>query len=99
MASAKLKQAAAGLAVGQVQINARVAGVKDPEYVIYTYDSYGNVTGNTNVTQTNADKERRQLASQQKAQTYQQALSLLNEIAETTPKIRADMVAKYNVEF
>ncbi len=99
MVSTHIKQAAAVVGVGQVQINARVAGVKDPEYVIYTYDSYGNVTGNTNVTNTNADKERRQLASQQRAETYQQAINILNKLAGTSAKIRAEMVAKYNVEF
>ena len=100
MVSAKLKQAAATLSVGQVQINARVAGVKDPDYVSYNYDQYGNaISSNSNVTNENANKERRQLASQQKAEIYQQALNILNEIGETTPRIRGDMVAKYNVEF
>jgi hypothetical protein len=100
MVSARLKQAVAVLSVGQNQINSRVAGVKDPEYVSYTYDQNGYVNGNNfSVVNDNAKMERRQLASQQKAETYQQALIILNEIAETTPKIRAEMVAKFNIEF
>jgi hypothetical protein len=100
MCSAKLKQVAGNLSVGQVQINARVAGVKDPEYISYNYDQYGNpISTTSNVTIENANKERRQLASQQKAETYQQVLTILNEIAATTPPIRQAMVQKYNVEF
>jgi hypothetical protein len=100
MVSARLKQVVSVLSVGQNQVNARVAGVRDPEYTSYTYDSGGYVNGNNSgVLNDNARMERRQLASEQKAETYQQALIILNEIAETAPKIRADMVAKYNVEF
>ena len=99
MVTTKLKEAAAILSVGQTQINSRVAGVKDPDYVTYTYDAYGNASGVSNVSNENANKERRQVAQQQKAETYQQALVILNEIIGTTPKIRAEMVAKFKVEF
>jgi hypothetical protein len=100
MVSTRLKQAVSVLSVGQNQINSRVAGVKDPEYTTYSYDRDGYATSSTgSVVTENSRNERRQAASQQKAETYQQALVILNDIAETAPKIRAEMVAKFNVEF
>ena len=101
MVSTKLKQAAVVMGVGQTQMNARVAGVADP-----TYTSSMNYNGSTSddvaanrAARENANKQRRQAALEQKAQSQEQALGIVNEIAETRPKIRADMVAKYKVEF
>jgi hypothetical protein len=101
MVSAKLKQACSVLGVGQTQMNARVAGVMDPEYSSYTYDNNGYYTNDSanKTARENANKQRRQAALEQKAQAQEQALQIVNEIAETRPKIRADMVAKYNIEF
>ena len=46
-----------------------------------------------------ADAKPATAAAEQKAQGHQQALAILNQIAETRPQIRSDMVAKYKVEF
>ncbi len=97
MVSTRLKQAGSVVAVGQTQMNARVAGVMDPTYAS-SDDSYSNDPANRTARE-NANKERRQAALEQKAQSQEQALRIVNEIAETRPKIRADMVAKYKIEF
>jgi hypothetical protein len=101
LVSSKLKQAGGVLAVGQTQINARVAGVADPEYSSYTYDNNGYyVEDSANRTaRENANKQRRQAALEQKAQAQDQAMQVIGEITDTRAKIRADMVAKYNIEF
>jgi hypothetical protein len=95
--SVKLKQASGVLQVGQLQINSRVAGVKDPDYTQYTYGEGGNASASNAMANTN--RERRALAAQQQAESLEKALNIVNEIAGTTPRIRAEMVAKYNVEF
>jgi hypothetical protein len=100
MVSTRLKQAIASGAVGQTQVNARVAGVMDPGYTSYTYDNEGNYQTDINrAEQENAKRQRRQASLEQKAQAQEQAMRIINEIAETRPKIRAAMVEKYQVEF
>jgi hypothetical protein len=98
--SGKLKQAAGVMGVGQTQINSRVAGVADPDYGGYYYDYNGYYVNNYNATAVeNAKRQRRQVALEQRGQAQQQALEVVNSIAEMRPKIRAEMVAKYKVEF
>jgi hypothetical protein len=100
MVSTRLKQAIASGAVGQTQVNARVAGIADPGYTSYTYDNEGNYQTDINrVEQENAKRQRRQASLEQKAQAQEQAMRIINEIAESRPKIRAAMVEKYQVEF
>ena len=100
MISTKLKQAGAGLAIGQTQINVRTAGVLDPAYSTTSYDSDGNYQSGISAGDAeNARRQRRAAALEQKAQAQQQAMEVVNEIAQTRPAIRQEMVAKYNVEF
>jgi hypothetical protein len=100
MVSTKLKQAAAGMAIGQTQMNARVAGVQDPTYDAYYYDNDGAYHSAARTGEwENAKRQRRQAALEQKAQAQEQALQIINQIAETRPAIRAAMVEKYKVEF
>jgi hypothetical protein len=100
LVSAKLKQACGVMGVGQTQINARVSGVMDPEYEGYYYDSNGYYVSNYDkAAHDNANQQRRQAALEQRAQAQEQALQIVNEIAPSRAKIRADMVAKYNIEF
>jgi len=100
LVSAKLKQACAVMGIGQTQINSRVAGVMDPEYEGYYYDNNGYYVGNYDkAAHENANQQRRQVALEQRAQAQDQALQVLNELAPMRAKIRADMVAKYNIEF
>ena len=100
MVATKLKQAGATMGIGQTQMDARAAGVLDPGYAGYSYDSDGNYYAQVDTVQMeNARRQRRQAALEQKAQAQEQALQILNEIAETRPAIRAAMVEKYQVEF
>jgi hypothetical protein len=100
MVSLKLKQAGAGMAVAQTQMQSRVAGVMDPTYDAYYYDNDGTYhTQQRTGEMENAAKQRRQVALEQKAQAQEQAMRVVNEIAETRPAIRAAMVEKYKVEF
>jgi hypothetical protein len=101
MVSSRLKQAAGIGAMGQTQINNRIAGVADPTYSGYDPNNNGGYadTSADRAARENANKARRQAALEQKAQVQEQALQVLNDIAESRPKIRADMVAKYNIEF
>jgi hypothetical protein len=101
MVSTKMKQATGVGVVAQSQMNARVAGVMDPTYATWDKDYSGDTTNDSanRVASENARNQRRQAALEQKAQAQEQALGILNEIAETRPKVRADMVAKYKVEF
>ncbi len=94
-----LKEAASVLGVGQVQINSRVEGVRDPEYATYTYDGTGAVYTNSATLNDNANAERRQAAAQVRSDTYQKALVILNDLAASSSKIRAQMTEKYNAEF
>lgn len=97
--SLKLKQAGAGMAVAQTQMNARVAGVADPSYT-GTYDQAGEYKWtSTPGEMENANRQRRQAALEQKAQAQEQTARILTEVAETRPAIRAAMVEKYKVEF
>jgi len=104
MVSTKLKLAASTLSVGSIQIQSRVAGVMDPEYEAYDYGpgysskSRGDTTS-LGPEYYNTVRERQRVATEQKAQSAEQALRILTEIAETRPGIRAQMVQKYNVEF
>src|SRR5581483_2612284 len=68
MVSGRLKQVAGIGALGQTQINARVAGVADPEYSGYGYDSNGGYadTSADRAARENANKQRRQAALEQK---------------------------------
>jgi hypothetical protein len=96
--SAKLKQAGATMGLAQTQINSRVAGVADPDFGNYDYN--GGYDGGYNDAEVeNARRQRRQVALEQRAQAQEQALGILSSIAESRPRIRADMVAKYKVEF
>lgn len=96
----KLKQAAGVMGVAQTQINARVAGVQDPEYGGSYYDNNGYYVNNYDSSAVeNANRQRRQVALEQRGQAQQQALTIINSITETRPKIRAEMVNKYKVEF
>jgi hypothetical protein len=100
MVTLKLKQAGGTMAVAQTQMNARVAGVMDPGYSNYSYDSYGNYTSSASTPDIeNAKRQRRQVALEQRAQAQEQAMRVISEIAETRPAIRAAMVEKYKVEF
>ena len=98
LVSAKLKGAGATMGLAQTQINSRVAGVADADFGNYQYDGeyYG---GYNDAAVENARRQRRQVALEQRAQSQEQALGILSSIAETRPKIRAEMVAKYKVEF
>jgi hypothetical protein len=95
--SLKLKEAGAGMAVAQTQMNSRVAGVMDPTYGAYYYDDSG--VYHTRTSDDNAARQRRQAALEQKAQAQEKAFRMLKEIAETRPVIRAAMVEKYKAEF
>jgi len=100
MVGMKLKQGAAVMGVSQTQINSRVAGVMDPSYGDSSYDNNGYYVSNyDSVGAENARRQRRQVALEQRGQAQNQALTIVNAIAETRPKIRAEMVAKYKVEF
>lgn len=101
MVGAKLKQAGGIAGVGQTQMNARVAGVQDPDFGSYGYDSNGYYwsSGYNDAQVENARRQRRQVALEQKAQAQEQVMTVLAAIAETRPKIRAQMVEKYRVEF
>jgi hypothetical protein len=96
LVSTRMKQAGSVLAVGQTQISSRVAGVADPTYAT---GYYGDVNSYNNQQYDNAEKARRQVATEQRAASQDQAMKILNDIAETRNKIRADMVAKYKIEF
>jgi hypothetical protein len=96
----KLKQAGGVMGVAQTQINSRVAGVMDPDYGGSYYDSNGYYVNNYNsAAAENANRQRRQVALEQRGQAQAQALEIVNSVAATRPKIRAEMVAKYKVEF
>jgi hypothetical protein len=100
MVSLKLKQAGGTMAIGQTQMNARVAGIADPSYSTYSYDAGGQYRTDVNPAEAeNARRQRRAAALEQKAQAQQQAVQIMTEIGETRPKIRAEMVEKYKVEF
>jgi hypothetical protein len=100
MVATKLKQAGASMALGQTQMNARVAGIADPAYSGYSYDNEGNYRASMQPGEMeNVKRQRRQAALEQKAQAQEQALQIINQIAETRPAIRAAMVEKYKVEF
>jgi len=100
MVALKLKQAGGGMAMAQTQMNARVSGVMNPAYSDSYYDNEGTYHSAQNrADMENASRHRKQVALEQKAQAQEQALRVLNEIAETRPAIRAAMVEKYKVEF
>jgi hypothetical protein len=94
LVSTKLSQANGVLSVGQVEITARAAGVSDPEY-----SNDANSIRANYAAQRNANNQRRQAASEQRAQSMRDALAILNEAAGTSQKVRAEMVEKYKVEF
>jgi hypothetical protein len=99
LVGSKLKEAGGVMGVTQTQINARVASVGDTDAGGY-WDSGGEYHSNySGIEAENARKARRQAALEQKSQAQERALSILQPIAETRPKIRAEMTAKYNVEF
>ena len=98
MVGSKLKQAGAVMGVGQTQVNARVAGVADPDFGNYDYDG-GYDGGYNDAAVENARRQRRQAGLEQRAQSQENALGILSAIAESRPRIRAEMVAKYKVEF
>jgi hypothetical protein len=97
MTSVKLKQAGSVMGVTQVKMNARVSGVTDPTYESGYYDDNADAQNRAN--RENAGKARRQVALEEKAKGQEQALQILNDIAVTRPKIRADMAAKYKLDF
>jgi hypothetical protein len=97
MTSVKLKQAGSVMGVAQVNMNARVSGVTDPTYQSAYYDE--NADAQNRAARENAGKARRQVALEEKAKGQEQALRILNDIAVTRPKIRADMAAKYKLDF
>lgn len=100
MVGGKLKQAAAVMGVAQTQINSRVAGVMNPDYGESYYDVNGYYVSNyDSAGNENARRQRRQVALEQRGQAQAQALTIMTSVAETRPKIRAEMVAKYKVEF
>jgi hypothetical protein len=87
------------MGVGQTQVNARAAGVADPDYG-GSWDVTGHYQSNYSSTAAeNARKQRRQAALEQKSQAQERALEIVNSIAETRSKIRAEMTNKYKVEF
>jgi hypothetical protein len=99
LVSTKLKEAGGLMAVTQTQINSKVAGVADYD-AGGSWDSSGEYHSNYSATEAdNARKQRRQAALEQKSQAQEKALGILQPIAESRPKIRAEMTAKYNVEF
>jgi hypothetical protein len=105
--STKLKIAGGTMAVGQTQINSRVAGISDPTFGSYSYNSsgdyyssdHGSDDGAQRAAYDNAKRQRRQAALEQRAQSQQQALQIISELAGTRTAIRAAMVEKYKVEF
>lgn len=99
MVTLKLKQAAATLSVGGMQTQARVAGVMNPEYTVYENWGTSGAPSTLDPAYTNTVRERQRVATEQKAQSADQALRILEEIGQTRPRIRAEMVQKYKVEF
>ena len=98
LVSVKLKQAGSVMGVAQVKMNSRVSGVSDPTYYSDYYND-NNADAENRAARENAGKARRQVALEEKAKGQEQALQILNEIAVTRPKIRADMAAKYKLDF
>jgi hypothetical protein len=100
MVSTTLKQAAGGLAVGQTNMNARVAGIMDPTYSNYSYNEGTGYVSDVNRSEMeNAKSQRRQAALEQRAVAQEQAIKLVSGITESRGKIRQLMVEKYKVEF
>jgi hypothetical protein len=99
MVGSKLKEAGGVMGVAQTQMNSRINGVADYD-AGGSWDSGGEYHSNYSATEAeNTRKQRRQIALEQKGQAQEKALAIMQPIAETRPKIRAEMTAKYNVEF
>jgi hypothetical protein len=96
--SSKLKQLATVGAAGQTQINARVAGIQNPEYGTYDTENYTWASHDSNLAK-EYKRQRQQAALEQKTQIQEQAVQILNEANGARQKIRAEMTQKYNVEF
>jgi hypothetical protein len=110
LVSSRLKQASASLNVNQAQANSRTAGVKNPDtrgrYDSYgggNYDNNGNYHHDSNYTSRaayeNSRMERRKVGQDQRSKGNAQALKILNDLSGERQKIRAEMTAKYGVEF
>lgn len=99
LVGSKLKEAAGVMGVGQTQVNARVAGVADPDYG-GSWDVNGRYQSNYSSTAAdNARQQRRQAALEQKSQAQERALEIVNSVAGARSKVRAEMTDKYKVEF
>jgi hypothetical protein len=101
--SSKLKQLSGTGAAGQTQIQARVAGAYNPNYGGSYYDGNGNYHWdqgrNDRENYKEYNRRRRQAGLEQKAVVSEQAVQILNEANGSRQKVRAEMTAKYNVEF
>jgi hypothetical protein len=102
-ASTKLKQVAGVASVGQLQVSASVAGAQAGyrPYGTYDYDDNGDYRANrANRAEAEANRQqRRHAALEKRAQAQAAGLQILNELVDARAKVRADMTAKYKVEF
>jgi hypothetical protein len=101
MVTTRLKEVAAVAAVGQTQTNARTASAQTAavDYGSYTYDANGKFHSQIAAQGEANRQQRRQAASEQKAQAQQQGMQILNELPASRAKIRAEMTQKYKIEF
>jgi hypothetical protein len=94
--SAALNEAGQVIAVGAEQAKARVAAISGPGGG-YNSDSAGEAQARADYR--NAQRQRQQAAAEEKAKAAEAAGKVLNDVKSARAKVRADMVAKYNVEF
>ncbi|HTL29204.1 MAG TPA: hypothetical protein VL282_08285 [Tepidisphaeraceae bacterium] len=101
MVTTKLKEVAAMTAIGQTQTSARAASLQSSavDYGAYTYDASGKFYSKVSAEGEANRQQRRQAASEQKAQAQQQGAQMLADIPSSRAKIRTEMTAKYKIEF
>ena len=80
--------------------SARISGIGDAAYSGGSYDDLGEYRySRPPGEQENVERQRRAAALEVKGQAQEQALRILDEIAQTRPAIRQAMTDKYKVEF
>jgi len=101
MVTTKLKEVAAVAAVGYTQTTAEGAALQSGvvDTGAYTYDANGNFHSKIPAEAEAIRQQRRQASQQQKATAQQQGLKILEEIPASRAKVRAEMTAKYKIEF
>jgi hypothetical protein len=101
MVTSRLKEVSALTAVGQTSTSARNAGLQSSavDYGAYTYDADGVFLSKISAEGEANRQQRRQAASEQKAQSQQQGLQILKDIPESRAKVRMEMTNKYKIEF